>query len=124
GAAVAGEVDIAAAERAEVASSEEEIAALEQDLTQSGEEPVSADGSGLISDELAEERLAEVTEVGPALDGEGAEPVVPGREDVSERLAENETNPEVAGEAVVEGNVEEVREEELGEKKVDEGTGG
>jgi transcription termination/antitermination protein NusA len=124
GAPAAGEIDIAAAERAEAASSDEEIAALEQDLTQSGEEPVSADGSGLISDEVAEERLAEVTEVGPALDEEGAESVVPGREDVSERLAEHELNPEVArDEAVVEGNVEEVREEELGEKKVDEGAG-
>ncbi|MGA8531370.1 MAG: helix-hairpin-helix domain-containing protein, partial [Acidobacteriaceae bacterium] len=121
----AGETDIAAAQRAEEASSEEEIEALEQDLTQSGEEPVSADGSGLINDEVAEERLAEVTETGPALDEEGAESLVPGREDVSERLAENETDPEVASdEAVNEGNVEEVREEELGEKEVDEGTGG
>ncbi|MFZ0631163.1 MAG: transcription termination factor NusA [Acidobacteriaceae bacterium] len=125
GAQAAGEIDIAAAERAEAASSDEEIAALEQDLTQSGEETVSADGSGLINDEVAEERLAEVTEVGPALDEEGAEAVVPGREDVSERLAENETDPELASnEAVLEGNVEEVREEELGEKKVDESTGG
>ncbi|HZZ40526.1 MAG TPA: transcription termination factor NusA [Acidobacteriaceae bacterium] len=117
--------DIAAAQHAEAASSEEEIEALQQDLTQSGEEPVSADGSGLISDEVAEERLAEVTEVGPALDEEGAESLVPGREDVSERLAENEIDSDIAGsEAVVEGNVEEVREEELGEKKVDEGTAG
>ncbi len=121
GAEVTGETDIAAAQHAEAASSEEEIEALQQDLTQSGEEPVSADGSGLINDEVAEERLAEVTEVGPALDEEGAESLVPGREDVSERLAENEINPELAGDdAVVEGNVEEVREEELGEKKVDE----
>jgi transcription termination/antitermination protein NusA len=125
GVQAAGETDIAAAQHAEAASSEEEIDALQQDLTQSGEEPVSADGSGLINDEVAEERLAEVTEVGPALDEEGAESLVPGREDVSERLAENETDPEVAlDEAVVEGNVEEVQEEELGEKNVDEGTGG
>ena len=121
----AGETDIAAAQRAEEASSEEEIAALEQDLTQSGEEPVSADGSGSIVDEVAEERMAELTEVGPGLDEEGAESLVPGREDVSERLVENETDPEAADdEAVVEGNVEEVREEALGEKKVDEETGG
>ncbi|MGA7523458.1 MAG: transcription termination factor NusA [Acidobacteriaceae bacterium] len=125
GAPEAADADIAAAQRAEEASSEEEIAALQQDLTQSGEEPASADGSGLIDDELAEERLAEITEVGPALDEEGAESMVPGREDVSERLTENQIDPEVASDdAVVEGNVEEVREEELGEKKVDEGTGG
>ena len=121
----AGETDITAAQRAEEASSEEEIAALEQDLTQSGEEPVSADGSGSIVDEVAEERMAELTEVGPGLDEEGAESLVPGREDVSERLVENETDPEAADdEAVVEGNVEEVREEALGEKEVDEETGG
>jgi N utilization substance protein A len=120
----AGETDITAAQHAEEASSEEEIEALEQDLTQSGEESPSADGSGLINDEVAEERLAEITEVGPSLDEEGAESLVPGREDVSERLVENETNPEMDGEdAVLEGNVEEVKEEELGEKKVDEGAG-
>ncbi len=114
----------AAARRAEAASTDEEIDALRQDLTQSEEEPRSEDGSGLIADEVAEERLAEVTEVGPLLDSEGAEPLVPGREDTSAILAEHETNPAIArDEAVVEGNVEEVREEELGEKKVDEGSG-
>jgi transcription termination/antitermination protein NusA len=121
----AGETDIAAVQHAQEASLDEEIEALEQDLTQSGEERASADGSGNISDEVAAERIEELAETGPALDTEGAEALVPGREDVSERLAENETNPEVArDEAVLEGNVEEVREEELGEKKVDEGTGG
>jgi N utilization substance protein A len=125
-AGVGGEAgEVARARRAEEASSEEEVDALQQDLTQSGEAPASNDGSGIISDELAEERLAEITEVGPALDEEGAEAVVPGREDTSEILAEHETNPEVArDEAVLEGNVEEVKEEDLGEKKVDEGTRG
>ncbi len=74
---------------------------------------MSEDGSGLINDEVAEEQLAEVTEVGPDLDEEGAESVVPGREDVSETLAEHELKPELAEEddAVVEGNVEEVKDE-------------
>ena len=50
------------------------------------------------------------------LDAEGAEAVVPGRDDTSETLARRETNPEVAGnEAVGEGNVEEARDEELDE---------
>ena len=127
GAAAAGDAETAAAaaRKAEEASLDEEIDALQQDLTQSEEEPASADGSGLIRDEVAEERLAEVTEVGPLLDEEGAEALVPGREDTSEILAEHETNPEIArDEAVVEGNLEEVREEELEDKKVDEGTGG
>ncbi|MGA7887309.1 MAG: transcription termination factor NusA [Acidobacteriaceae bacterium] len=115
----------AKAEHADAASSEEEVDALKQDLTQEGDEPSSADGTGRVVDEIAEERIAEITEVGPALDTEGAESLVPGRDDTSAVLAEHETNSEVArDEAVVEGNVEEVREEELGEKKVDEGTGG
>jgi N utilization substance protein A len=114
----------AAALKADEASLDEEVDALKQDLTQSEEEPESADGTGRINDEVAEERIAEVTEVGPLLDGEGAEALVPGREDTSEVLVEHETNPDVAqDEAVVEGNVEEIREEELEEKKVDEGTG-
>jgi N utilization substance protein A len=73
---------------------------------------------------VAEERLAELTETGPMLDEEGAKPVAPGREDTSRRLAEHNPNFDVArSEAVVEGNVEEVKEEEIGERKVDEGTG-
>jgi N utilization substance protein A len=122
GAEPAAEASAEAAERkAEEASLDEEIDALEQDLTQSDEEPESEDGSGLISDEVAEERIAELTEVGPALDGEGAESLVPGREDTSELLAEHEVHPEVDGdEAVIEDSVEEVRDEEVGDKKVDE----
>jgi N utilization substance protein A len=101
---------------------EEEIAALEQDLTQAGEERPSEDGSGLINDELAEERLAEVTEEGTALADEGSESLAPGREDTSEVLARHHPNTEIArAEAVVEGNVEEPKEEKVGERKVDEG---
>jgi N utilization substance protein A len=103
----------AAKRKAEEASLDEEIDALEQDLTQSGEESASAEGSGVIRDEVAEERLAELTEVGPELDGEGAESLVPGREDTSELLAEHQVHPEVDGDAgVIEDSVEEVRDEE------------
>jgi N utilization substance protein A len=117
-------VDTAAAEEAaqteaaqlEVAQSDEEIAALEQGLTQADEEPASEDGSGLISDDVAEERIAELTETGPALDEEGAESVVPGREDTSEVLAEHEAVADADdNDAVNEGNVEEVRDEEKDE---------
>jgi N utilization substance protein A len=104
------------------AQAEEEVDALKQDLTQAGEEPPSEDGSGTISDEVAEERLAEVTEVGPALAGEGAESVAPGREDTSAELAEHHPDTEVArSETVVEGNLDEPKEEQTGERKVDEG---
>ena len=124
--AAAGEdAEVAAARKAEEASIDEEIDALKQDLTQSGEERASEDGSGRIMDDVAEERLAEITEVGPDLDEEGAESFDPGEEDTSETLAAHEPNPEQArDEAVVEGNVEEVKEEELEDKKVDEGTAG
>ncbi|HEY1501326.1 MAG TPA: transcription termination factor NusA [Acidobacteriaceae bacterium] len=111
----------AAALKAEEASLDEEIDALQQDLTQSEEEHASEDGSGLINDEVAEERLAEVTEVGPDLDDEGAESVVPGRDDTSETLEAHEPNPDlVTDEGGLGGNVEEVKEEELEEKMTDE----
>jgi N utilization substance protein A len=98
------------------ASLDEEIDALEQDLTQVGEQSVSSDGSGEIVDELAEERLAEVTEVGPDLDTEGGRSLVPGREDVSERIVEDQPhtlggNDLIAEDAVVEGNTEEIKDE-------------
>jgi N utilization substance protein A len=98
------------------ASLDEEIDALEQDLTQEGEQSVSSDGSGEIVDELAEERLAEVTEVGPDLDTEGGESLVPGRDDVSERIVKDQPhtlghNDLIAEDAVLEGNIEEIKDE-------------
>ena len=122
--------EIAEAKAESDASLEEEEDALRFDLTQGGsedavEEASSEDeGSGLINDDVAEERLAELTETGPMLDQEGAKPVAPGREDTSRRLAKHNPDFDAArSEAVVEGNVEEVKEEEIGERKVDEGTG-
>jgi transcription termination/antitermination protein NusA len=101
---------------------EEEIEALEQDLTQAGEETPDRDGSGYIRDELAEERLAEVTEEGAALENEGAESLEPGREDTSETLARHHPKAEAAdADAILEGNIEETKEEEVGERKVNEG---
>jgi N utilization substance protein A len=109
------------AEAAHIADvqAEEEIEALEQDLTQAGEDRPSEDGSGLISDELAEERLAEVTETGEALEDEGAESLDPGREDTSEVLAEH--HPHADSDAVGEGNLEEPKDEAVEKEKLDEG---
>ncbi len=109
----------------EEASLDEEIDALTQDLTQEGEQSVSRDGSGHIVDELAEERLAEVTEVGPDLDTEGGESLEPGRQDVSERIAEDQPHGLVRGEflaedAILEGNTEEIKDE--GRPDVDDET--
>ena len=109
------------AEAAHIADvqAEEEIEALEQDLTQAGEERPSEDGSGLIRDELAEERLAEVTETGEALEDEGAESLEPGREDTSEVLAEH--HPHAGNDAVLEGNTDEPKDEAVDREKVEEG---
>jgi N utilization substance protein A len=101
------------------AQTEEEIEALQQDLTQADEELPRENGSGLIDDELAEERLAEETETGEALEDEGAESVAPGREDTSEVLARH--HPDAAGDAVFEGNVDEPKDEAVESGKVDEG---
>ena len=91
----------------EAAQTDEEIDALTQDLYQAGEEGVSPEGSGLISDELAEERLAELTEEGPGLDEEGAASLDAGERDVSEQLVKHRTTADGVGE----GNVEESKDE-------------
>lgn len=107
------------------ASTDEEIDALELDLTQEDERPDARDGSGRIVDDVAEERLAEFTEVGRDLDDEGAESVVPGLDDTSQVLREHHPNTEFGrADAIVEGNFDESRDEELEERKVDEGTAG
>ena len=111
--------DIAEAAHLADVQAEEEIEALEQGLTQAGEERASEDGSGLISDELAEERLAEVTETGEALEDEGAESLDPGREDTSELLAEH--HPYAENDAVGEGNLDEPKDEAVEKEKIDEG---
>jgi N utilization substance protein A len=85
-----------AAEAASDASLEEEEDALRLDLTQEGEEPPSEEGSGLIDDEVAQEQLAEITETGEELDAEGAESVVPGVHDTSEKLREAAVDADIA----------------------------
>ncbi len=105
------------------ASTDEEIDALELDLTQTDEPSSSRDGTGLITDDVAEERLAEFTEVGPDLTDEGVLDVVPGRDDTSRILRKH--HPKVdRSEAIVEGNLDEPRDEEVGDRMVDEGTAG
>lgn len=109
------------------ASTEEEIDALELDLTQTDARSDTRDGSGRIVDDVAEERIAEFTEVGPDLDEEGAESFAPGNEDTSETLRRHHPNTDKArSDAIVEGNLEpgeEPRDEERGESKADEGPG-
>ncbi len=102
----------------------EELDALTVNLYQEDEAGNARDGSGRVVDDTAEERLAEITEVGPMLNEEGAEALTPGRDDTSAVLAEHHPNTEIArAEAVVEGNVDEARDERKVDAKVDEGTG-
>lgn len=106
------------------ASTEEELDALEVNLTQDDQDMRNTSyGTGLIEDDVAEERLAGFTEVGPDLAGRGAVPAVPGRDDTSHVIRLRHPNGEIArAEDVVEGNLDEPRDEELGDREVDEGT--
>ena len=96
---VASKEDIAADKAASDASLEEEEDALKLDLTQDDEtderdDVTDEEGSGLISDEVAEEQIEEITETGPAIEDEGAKPVVPGRQDTSRKLEETAVTEE------------------------------
>ncbi len=103
---------------------DEELDALQVNLMQDDNVPDARDGSGRVIDDTAEERLAEITETGPMLDGEGADVYTPGRDDTSAVLAEHHPNTEIArAETVIEGQVDETRDERKVDAKVDEGTG-
>jgi hypothetical protein len=105
------------------AITEEQVDALRVDLVQDGGESHSDDSSGRVVDEVAEEELARFTEVGPMQPDQGVVTVEPGREDTSRRLRRHHPNTAVArAQDVVEGNLEEPRDEEVMERKVDEGT--
>ena len=105
------------------ASTEEEVDALKVNLLQEDERASTRDGSGRVVDEVAEETLTRFTEVGPLAGDRGAESVTPGRDDTSRALRRRHPNTEIArAEDVVEGNVDEPRQEELMDRKVDEGT--
>jgi N utilization substance protein A len=104
------------------AETAEEIDALTVNLQGGEDMPNAKDGSGRVVDDTAEERMAELTETGPMLDGDGAESLTPGRDDTSAVLVEHHPDTAIAGlDAVVEGNVEETRDERKEDAKVDEG---
>lgn len=105
------------------ASTEEEVRALKVDLYQTEERPRTSDGSGRVVDELAEASVAKFTEVGPLTEDRGAESLTPGRDDTSRRLRQHHPNTALArSQDVVEGNLDEPRQENRSERKVDEGT--
>lgn len=107
------------------ASTDEEVDALRVDLMQDPRGRDTRDGTGKIVDEVAREHMAGMTEVGPELDDKGVVSAVPGRDNPSGILRRHHPNTEVArAQDVVEGNLEEPRDEGRMERKVDEGTAG
>jgi hypothetical protein len=105
------------------AATEEEVDALRVNLLQEDENSSARDGSGLIVDEIAEEKVAKFTEVGPLSADIGAKSLTPGRDNTSSILRRHHPNTGVArAEDVVDGNLDEPREESRMERKVDEGT--
>ncbi|KAA6461212.1 hypothetical protein DYQ86_13300 [Acidobacteria bacterium AB60] len=111
------------------ASTDEEIDALEVNLLQDGDEAVDddanldVDGTGRIGDDLARERIEAITEVGEDYGDRGAVSVTPGRDDTSRVMRRHNPDNTVAEiEPVVEGSIDEPRNEEFGERKIDEDT--
>jgi hypothetical protein len=105
------------------AETEEEVDALRVNLVQDGGASRTSDTSGRVVDDTAEEELARFTEVGPMLADQGVVSVEPGRDDTSRTLRKHHPNTTIArAEAMVEGNLDEPRNEEIMERKVDEGT--
>jgi hypothetical protein len=106
------------------AETDEQIDALEVDLLQKDEIPEPARGSGKIVDDVSEENLARFTEVGPDSFERGAISVVPGRENTSGTLRKHHPDTESAREdAIVEGNLDEPKDETRGDADLDEDTG-
>ncbi len=100
------EQSAAAAEAIEAAQSEEEIEALELNETGGEEIPDTRDGSGEIYDDVAAERMEELTESGRDVGEIGVQDVAPGQQDTSHKL--EEVGPDIL-------------EESAGVPKVDEG---
>jgi hypothetical protein len=92
------------------ATTEEEIDALRVDLVQDGGESHTADSSGRVVDDAAEEEIARFTEVGPMQADQGVVSVEPGRDDTSRRLRRHHPNTSIArAQDAVEGNLDEPR---------------
>jgi len=105
------------------ASTEEELDALQVNLNQDDDPYGGQDGSGRVSDDVAEEQIAAYTEVGPMAEDRGGISVVPGREDTSEELRRHHPLAEIDGsDAVVEGNIDEPLDEDDTDRRVEEGT--
>lgn len=105
------------------ASTDEEVDALKVNLLQDDENANVRDGSGRVVDDIAEEQIAKFTEVGRLQPNLGGLPVAPGHDDTSKAIRQHHPSPELERtESVVEGNLDEPRDEAVSERKVDDGT--
>ncbi|HEX3894401.1 MAG TPA: hypothetical protein VHW46_17625 [Terracidiphilus sp.] len=103
------------------ATTDEEVDALELDLFQDEPRTDTRDGSGRIVDDLAEEEIAGFTEVGPDVEDRGARSVAPSLDDTSSILRSHRPNAAVTRSGdVLEGNLDEPRDEERGDSVTDE----
>jgi transcription termination/antitermination protein NusA len=101
------------------AGTEEEIDALKMNLLQEDELPDDIDGTGRVVDEVAEERIAALTETEPLQDARGARSVEAGNDDTSEEIRRHHPGMQIVdADALSEGNIEETRDEELGDRNV------
>jgi transcription termination/antitermination protein NusA len=88
----AGEASAATEEAIERAQSDEELDALQLNLEQTGDgTAIDEDGSGPIRDDIAAERMEELTESGENSGDIGVFEASPGQQDTSHKLAESET---------------------------------
>jgi len=104
------------------ASTDEELDALEIDLTQDdGDDLRTDDGTGIVSDDLAQERIEELTEVGPDAGDRGVVNAAPGHDDTSKTLRRHNRSYEAErAEETAEASLDEPRDEEVGERIIDE----
>jgi hypothetical protein len=106
------------------ASTDEELDALQVNLLQEDDLSSARDGSGIVVDDIAEERIAKFTETGPYDGDQGVVSVSPGDDNTSSILRMHHLTSDGAhADAILEGNLDEPEDEVNSESWTDEDTG-
>lgn len=92
-------------------SADEEVDALRLNMAPDVRGRDTRNGTGKIVDDLAAEHIVAMTEAGPELIDRGVASVVPGRNDTSAVLRRHQVNHAARPGDVVEGNLDEPRDE-------------